>query len=114
MRHGDAVGLSDKIPTDAERTLSVLGRRQVDHAAEGLRRRQLVPEAIVSSPLIRARETAEILARVLKLPGVVTSPDLAPQGSAPEIGRLLKQYARTSSLLLVAHQPDLTLLSLAL
>ena len=61
VRHGDAV--SDQV--NARRPLSPEGRRQVERVAEKARQAGASPRHIFHSPKLRARETAEILARGL-------------------------------------------------
>ena len=61
VRHGIAVDLGEHgVKSDADRMLSTVGKRRVKDIALALKRLGAVPERIASSPLTRARETAEI------------------------------------------------------
>jgi phosphohistidine phosphatase len=91
---------------DAARRLTPEGRDKLEQAARGLKRLGVVPDRILTSPLVRAAETAEVLAEVL-------APDLRPEtfgplapGQAPqEVRDALPEDART--VVLVGHEPDL-------
>jgi phosphohistidine phosphatase SixA len=82
---------------------------QVEAVARGLQRRGAHPRRILSSPLVRARETAQTLCNVLKLPAPETSPALAPNTSPAQLRPLLKGFSVHEELLCVAHHPDVTL-----
>ena len=70
MRHADAV--SDEV--DAVRPLSQKGRDQVARVCEVLRKVPGIdPDEIWHSPLVRSRETAELLAKGLGLKGAARS-----------------------------------------
>jgi phosphohistidine phosphatase len=68
LRHGIAHALGeDGSKTDADRTLTDEGRSKVRAVARALRAMDVRFDAIASSPLPRAAETAEIIAESLKL-----------------------------------------------
>ena len=69
MRHGEA-GEADsrRWPDDRQRPLTDAGRREHARMAEALRRMDVRFDRMLSSPLARARETAEITARVYGAP----------------------------------------------
>ena len=110
MRHGLAVergtpGFED----DPVRPLTPKGRRQLRRIAVAMRQMNLRCDLILSSPFVRARHTAEIVAAGLKLKKRLKfSNALAPGGTA---AILLRQLARVKpapeKLLLVGHEPDL-------
>src|SRR5207237_1167235 len=66
-------------------------------------------DAVVSSPLERAQQTARLVADVMRLPGVQTSSSLAPAAPASGLSECLSSYAETESVLFVGHHPDVTL-----
>jgi phosphohistidine phosphatase len=68
LRHGIAVEPGSADFADDERPLTPKGRRRVRQVAFGLEVLKIKPDRIVSSPLPRARQTAEIVADVLKMP----------------------------------------------
>lgn len=107
VRHAEAAaGTPDEL-----RPLTPVGREQARSLAERLREEGLRPDAILTSPLLRARETGAILAREL---GVEPSVDerLAP-GTTPE--RLAQAASeRSGTVIAVGHQPDCSRIAAAL
>lgn len=107
MRHGIA---EDVAPSgaDEDRALTSEGIRKTTRAAAGLRTIGVAPDAILTSPLRRARETADIVAAAL---GCADRIELAPVlagGRTPEaILTGLQVPKRAAQVLLVGHQPDL-------
>jgi phosphohistidine phosphatase len=103
MRHGPAepAGLEG----DAARRLTAEGREQVRRAAAALAR--IVPrtERIWSSPLVRARETAELLAEAFGASAPAATPLLAPGFDCFRLAAELAE-AGTGPFALVAHAPD--------
>lgn len=95
---------------DGLRPLTPQGRKKMRRAAVGLK--TIVPtfDVIGSSPLVRAVETAEIVAQCYEGLHVVQVPALAP-GGAPEEGLAwLQSNKRFDTVALVGHEPDLGLL----
>ena len=94
---------------DAERSLTVAGKKEVAEVAEGLLRLKVEAGCIATSPLKRAKETAIIAAHVLKKEDRVESWDeLRPEGDTNELYRRLSKLKRDSSVLLVGHEPYLS------
>jgi phosphohistidine phosphatase len=110
MRHGAALPPGGPFASDAERPLSAGGQEQVSKAAEGLKRRGVTLDGVLTSPLLRARQTGEIVARAFGISKVDRVPFLAPN---PDFQRILQMLASESRdhLLLVGHHPDLTALT---
>lgn len=108
LRHGEA----DHPPTvvfrhDAERTLNAEGRRKMERQARGLKALGLVIDAVVTSPYVRTRQTAEIVAAVYGLQeALLEAEELAPGATLKEIRRALKGV-EGESVLVVGHAPDL-------
>lgn len=104
MRHGRAGQRGDP-QTDAQRPLTAEGRERLRRALPGLH--QLVPhiERVVSSPLLRARQTAEVVAERYRCP-LSELAALAPGGEPAAVTRWLGEQ-RAQTLLLVGHEPDL-------
>lgn len=94
---------------EEDRALTGEGIQKMRRAAEGLRRLDYVPDLIFSSPLIRARQTAEILLAAFgKKVRMEILPSLAPSGSRRDLYEAI--HARKKdlrSLMLVGHQPSL-------
>jgi phosphohistidine phosphatase len=94
-------------PDDAGRPLTPEGQKKMKRGAQGLH--SLVPELqlLATSPLTRARETAEILAALYAITPVVV-PVLAPGQPAPDVGRWLDQQRRHETVAIVGHEPGLS------
>ena len=105
LRHTTAVDIA---PRDAMRALTPAGEKEAQIAGAGLAALGVGPMAILSSPLLRARQTAEIVARTLKFSGVITSiNELANDHSTAELLRALGPYRMADTILLVGHMPSL-------
>jgi phosphohistidine phosphatase len=96
---------------DATRPLTDAGRRDMRKAARGLQK--LVPEidVIASSPLTRARETADIVSRRYDDIPVMELAPLAPGGSKEDVLAWLRDQKATATVVLVGHEPDLGILA---
>jgi phosphohistidine phosphatase len=106
IRHGTAV---DTAPRDEERALTRGGRADVRRVGRALDRRKIRFDAIVSSPLVRAVQTAEIIAAAVGYGREVIveralTPAAAPRG-AIDLVHALRGRPR---ILLVAHEPILS------
>ncbi len=116
MRHGIALDLGiNGIFRDEDRPLSEVGRRKMQEAALGVRWLDPRLTLILTSPLLRCQETAEIVATTLGMQESVKTLDaLAPgQGFLPHDGavpRVIADLAASSfeRALLVGHLPDLS------
>jgi phosphohistidine phosphatase len=94
---------------DAARPLSPSGVRRSRKAAAGLKELCNVPDRLLTSPLIRARETAKILTEVADWPRAEIAPELKPgEGAAAVLTLLAKD--RSQRIAIVGHQPDLSAL----
>jgi phosphohistidine phosphatase len=108
MRHGEALPVGGEIPDDVSRPLSDEGRSQVRRVAESLRPRGPI-QRVLSSPLRRARETAEIVAETLGISPVEPTVDLSPNTSPARVRELVQRHDPESTVVLVGHHPDVTL-----
>lgn len=106
MRHGPAEDFSSS-GHDADRALTTSGRTRVREVAQLLRTQDEQPKTIVSSPLVRALQTAEIVAAELSIVSVETHRGLAPGGDADGLIATLLRDAR-KRVMLVGHEPDLS------
>lgn len=107
MRHGIAAPASPG-SGDFERGLTEEGVRKTLQAAKGLKRLGIAPAAVLSSPLRRAEETAQLVAGVLA-PDLVTEiyPPLAPGHAPRDLLNGLRPHRKLTEILLVGHQPGL-------
>jgi phosphohistidine phosphatase len=110
IRHAEAVQRDDSGETqsDAERPLTEAGEAQARALASGLRRRGVRLDHLVSSPLVRARQTAEgMLRHWPELPAELHECNaLAPGGRRKRLARFLRELGG-EAVGLVGHMPDL-------
>ena len=110
MRHGIAAPRGAReFPDDYKRPLTDDGRKTMKAIAKGLARLDLRVDSVITSPLVRAAETAEIVAKGLDpaVP-VEASDELRPGGSLQALMAHLGKYADRRSVLIVGHEPDLS------
>jgi phosphohistidine phosphatase len=109
VRHAHALDLGDSgAQSDAERPLSERGRHQADGLARFLESRQFRADAVFSSPLIRARQTAEHLLRVSTSSALNLSDYLAPGELRPKkLSRVVEELTRDVAIL-VGHMPEIS------
>jgi phosphohistidine phosphatase len=111
LRHGLAVPRGTPgYEKDRQRPLTAEGRRKVRRIAKATRKMKLSFDLILSSPYVRARQTAEIVARVLKAgKRLKFSEHLAADGDAEELVDQLKNlYHSPRRAVLVGHEPYLS------
>jgi phosphohistidine phosphatase len=109
IRHADAVSLGEGgIVDDASRPLTPTGEKQCQLVGQGLARRGIRLDVLLTSPLLRARETAAAVARHLPAPApeVRDCPQLAPGGKRRKLAREIESAGK-ETVGLVGHQPDL-------
>jgi phosphohistidine phosphatase len=107
MRHGIAVTADQPgVESDGERPLTPKGIKRMRRAARGLRRLGVSFDAILTSPLVRARQTADIVATALGLEAHLEEiPELAPESSVERLISSLTPFEKREHLLLVGHNP---------
>jgi phosphohistidine phosphatase len=117
LRHGPAEDHATS-GRDADRALTASGRERVRHVARALQEADEAPYLIVSSPLVRALQTAEIVAAVTKLSAPVeVRRELSPGGGGGGDARALvreKLASGSKRVMLVGHEPDLADLATSL
>lgn len=106
LRHAHAGNPSEWTTDDALRPLSPKGRRQAERLGQFLAERALSPDSIVSSPRLRARQTAELVADALGM-GVSIDERLAGPLDLDVLAAVL-EGAGGDSAVLVGHDPDLS------
>jgi phosphohistidine phosphatase len=110
LRHGTAARRSEWQGDDGQRTLTEDGAAGVRRVARVLAASGLKVDVIVSSPLVRARQTADIAAEELKhAPGVVEDERLAGGLDKQRLASLLADLGRPQRVMLVGHEPDFSL-----
>src|ERR1700741_1029398 len=91
-------------PDDGERPLSPQGVARAARAAAGLKQLVRAPDRVLTSPLIRARQTAAILTEAAGWPKARDCAELAP-GSPPGAGRAPLKRMPEPRLAVVGHEP---------
>jgi len=104
LRHGIA---ADVAASDRERPLTPRGREQMGGLSEWMVKHQFIPEVVITSPLVRAAQTAEILsdAAGLEREDLVTSAILSPGADPERLCKLLRENNQRS-VAIVSHAPD--------
>ena len=111
LRHGIAVDpAAHGFAKDADRPLTPEGKRKLGQIAGAMEALELSFDLILSSPYLRARQTAEIIAEALKArKWLELSDSLTPGGSARKLVDLLNHLQPPpESVLLVGHEPYLS------
>jgi len=109
VRHGEA-GERDpqQFPDDDLRPLTADGRRKQTNAARGMKQLDIVAQAMFTSPLLRAVQTAEIIAEVHGMDPAEKTDALAPGCTAQKLAELVAALPPRSSVFLVGHEPSLS------
>lgn len=109
LRHALAVDHGTPGVSEDERPLTPEGAVKMRAAAAGMKRLGLEFDAVLTSPLLRARQTADIVASVYG--GRILLKEISalkPGEPAPKLWSALKPYARMPRVLLVGHEPSLS------
>jgi phosphohistidine phosphatase len=118
LRHAIAEEIDTKrFSNDSERPLTSEGKRKMMSVAKGMKALDLSFDVIVSSPFVRAKQTAEIVTQVFKAKRKLKlSPNLAVGGDPEDLIEELKlDLDSIENVLLVGHEPYLSqLISLLL
>jgi phosphohistidine phosphatase len=93
-------------PDDGKRPLSPAGVRRARRAASGLKVFSAAPDCLLTSPLVRARQTAQILTDFAGWPRAEETAELAPDQPVRAVLRLLGSR-RGKRVAIVGHQPAL-------
>ena len=114
LRHGIAEDRSAS-GRDADRMLTREGVEKMQRAAVGLASLDVKPDAIWSSPLTRAIQTAELV-RDAVAPGLalVTEPRLRPEADIDDMLHELHAASGVQALIMVGHEPTISALASAL
>ena len=108
IRHGLAEGLGEAWPDDFRRPLTEEGMSRLRKEARGLVRLGVTFDVVLTSPLVRARQTADIVAGGFSTrPAIVVIESLAPDGSPQAVLSDLEKHARRTRIALVGHEPGI-------
>jgi phosphohistidine phosphatase len=107
VRHAAAVPRGTPGVADDDRPLTPEGKKKFEVAAKGLARIADRPDVLLTSPLPRAKATAEIAARAFRRIEPRTEPALA-RDSVGEILALLRKVSSAETVAIVGHEPVLS------
>ena len=105
IRHAIAADRSPDVPDDS-RPLTRRGKRRFRRAARGLARLFASPEHLLTSPLVRARQTARIAGRAWK--NDFKEENALAGGSIQDVDAVLRRYQPGSTVALVGHEPQVS------
>jgi phosphohistidine phosphatase len=108
IRHGIAAERGKEWPDDSKRPLTPEGLVSLRKEARALNNVGVSFDQIVSSPLVRTRQTADVFSEELKgHPEIVLSDALAPAGTPAGVIQEITKHVRKARLALVGHEPNL-------
>jgi phosphohistidine phosphatase len=108
IRHGIAEVRSDAWPDDTKRPLTDEGMSRLRRSARALARLGVSFDVILTSPLVRTRQTADIVAAGFSpKPPVVNVDALAPDGSSAAVLAELENQAKRKRIAIVGHEPGI-------
>jgi phosphohistidine phosphatase len=110
LRHANAGEHTLGPAKDEQRALDELGTEQSHTVGRALAALKVKPDVIIASPLLRAQQTASIVAGELgHKDEIVTDDALRPEAPYPQFVKLLARYHDKNAILLAGHNPSLTL-----
>jgi phosphohistidine phosphatase len=108
IRHGVAEERGESWPDDSKRPLSEDGMVRMRKSMRGFARMGLTIDVILTSPLVRTRQTAEIVAAALDpRPSIVAVESLAPDGAHAAILADLEKHGKKTCIGIVGHEPGI-------
>jgi phosphohistidine phosphatase len=112
LRHGEAGKRMPPGGMDSKRALTVTGREEVQEVAQALSALGLELDFMASSPLERARQTAQIVAKALKVKkgSLEEWSELKPEGRRADLYKKLAQFKPETSVMVVGHEPYLSVM----
>jgi phosphohistidine phosphatase len=108
VRHGEAVPVGGGVPGDADRPLTPRGEEDARLLGRFLARTGGGISALLSSPLLRARQTAELIRAALPgAPAVLVTENLAPGFRSRALYDEVARFGDAGNVVCVGHQPDM-------
>lgn len=109
-RHADAGSSVDYQGPDNERALTEVGVLRTERVAAHIAQGPVRPDVILTSPFVRAAQTAAILAQELEMKDYVRDEALlAPGFNIDDLRQILAHFVGTSRIVLVGHEPDFSI-----
>jgi phosphohistidine phosphatase len=108
IRHGAAAERGEDYPDDSKRPLTSAGISRLRKEAKALDSLGVGFDHIITSPLVRTKQTADVFAETLKSkPAVSQSDALAPAGTPAAVIQELGKVAKKGRIALVGHEPNI-------
>ena len=108
IRHGIAEPRGEAWPDDAKRPLTEQGMSRLRRSARALVRLGVSIDVVLTSPFVRTRQTAEIIAAASgPRPPVINVDALAPGGAPADLVSEIEKQARRPSIAIVGHEPGI-------
>ena len=108
IRHGVAAERGDDYPDDSKRPLTTAGISRLRKEAKALDAMDIGFDHIITSPLVRTRQTADAFAETLKTkPSVSQSDALAPAGTPVAVIQEIGKHSKKGRIALVGHEPNI-------
>ena len=107
LRHGEAES-HESANSDASRALTPKGKTDVRQVLKTARDAGMTVDRIISSPLVRARQTAGIAGKLFGIEDVAETKGLLPGATPQTIWRELTELRDVESVLLAGHEPHVS------
>jgi phosphohistidine phosphatase len=108
IRHGIAETRGEAWPDDAKRPLTEDGMTRLRKSARALAHMGVSIDIVLTSPFVRTRQTAEIIAAAFSpRPSLVNVDVLTPGGTPSAIGAELEKHSRRPRMAIVGHEPGI-------
>jgi phosphohistidine phosphatase len=108
IRHGVAAERGPEYPDDSKRPLTSSGISKLKKEAKALAALEVDFDLIISSPLARTKQTAEVFAQILpSRPSITYSDALAPAGTPAAVFQELAKHMKKARIALVGHEPNI-------
>ena len=108
IRHGVAAERGDNYPDDTKRPLTNEGVQKLRKEAKALVALDITFDVILTSPLVRTRQTAELVAAAFRnAPPIVNMSSLAPGSTHNAIVEELSKHHRRHRIAMVGHEPGI-------
>ena len=109
VRHGIAVEkLGGAIRFDSQRPLTDEGIAETKQVAHATKKLGVGAQLVITSPLVRAKQTGEIFKNELNVAEDLKVADaLSPAGNPKDVFKYVKQYDSLDEIILVGHEPDM-------
>ncbi|MCI0698419.1 phosphohistidine phosphatase SixA [candidate division KSB1 bacterium] len=108
IRHAIAAEREEWTGSDDKRPLTEKGKKKMEQIAHGLAAMEIDFTHIISSPLVRAQQTAEILQKILKFDHLDETDLLVPAADPAAMIPFLNKLPDNAEVALVGHEPHLS------